>query len=310
MAELAPIGLTTYTRIGHLKKAVEALRRNHLAKDSRLYVFSDGPRQGDEEAVAEVRKYLRTIDGFREVHLAEREKNGRVANNRGGMKWLLEQYGKAIWLADDNVTAPGFLRFMNDALTFYEHDQDIFSITGYCPPIKIPDHYRNDSFVLPRFCAWGIGLYPRAFEVINSPIDRAEFERVRQRRIFDMAGDDVMPMVEKEVAGELQAGDVRCMYYQLLHEKYTVYPRHSLVHNIGHDGSGEHCSASDKFHHKNLWEKSSGFHFAAHPKMDEGIRKANSEFRRIGMKMKLMLLARDAFNRLNMMRFSKSGNNR
>jgi len=287
MNQLAPIALTTYSRLNHLKRTVAALQKNQLARQSELYVFSDGPRAGDEEAVEELRAYLRTIDGFKFVQIIERPTNGRVANNRGGMKWLLDRYTKVVWLADDNVTAPGFLRFMNDALAFYEHDEDIFSISGYCPPIKIPDHYRGDIFVLPRFCAWGIGLYRRTFEVINQPIDKVEFDRVKHQRIFDVAGNDVMPMVEKEVAGELQAGDVRCMYHQLLHNKYTVYPRHSLVQNIGFDGSGEHCGETDRFHHEKLWEKCSGFQFDKSPEMNEDIRKANCKFRSGGWKSRI-----------------------
>ena len=32
-----------------------------------------------------------------------------------------------------------------------------------------------------------------------------------------------------------------------LKEWYTLYPRESLVQNIGHDGSGVHCGVSDKY---------------------------------------------------------------
>ena len=64
---LAPIGLTGYTRLNHTKKAIKALQSNTLAKQSILYIFSDGPRQGDEENVGKMREYLKTIDGFKKI---------------------------------------------------------------------------------------------------------------------------------------------------------------------------------------------------------------------------------------------------
>jgi len=39
-----------------------------------------------------------------------------------------------------------------------------------------------------------------------------------------------------------------------LNEKSTVYPRKSLVRNIGHDGSEMHCGKTNKFD-VDLWEK-------------------------------------------------------
>ena len=72
---LAPIGLSTYARLQHLQKTITALQQNELARDSELFVFSDAPRPGDEEKVAAVRGYLRTLDGFKRVRIVERKIN-------------------------------------------------------------------------------------------------------------------------------------------------------------------------------------------------------------------------------------------
>ena len=78
--ELAPIGLSTYSRPAHLKQTVEALQRNILASQSELYVFSDAPKAGDEEAVVKVRSFIKNIDGFKKTTIIERETNDRVFN--------------------------------------------------------------------------------------------------------------------------------------------------------------------------------------------------------------------------------------
>ena len=51
---LAPIILFTYTRLDHLKETVKALKKNELASESKLFVFSDGPKNG--KAVNDVNK--------------------------------------------------------------------------------------------------------------------------------------------------------------------------------------------------------------------------------------------------------------
>ena len=90
--DLAPIGLSAYIRLEHIKKTVEALKKNTLAESSELYIFSDAPRKSDEEKVKIVRDYLKTIDGFKNITVFERKNNSRVINNRSGIKYLLDNY--------------------------------------------------------------------------------------------------------------------------------------------------------------------------------------------------------------------------
>ena len=40
----APIALFTYNRADHTRRAVESLLQNAEAKDSDLFIFSDGPK--------------------------------------------------------------------------------------------------------------------------------------------------------------------------------------------------------------------------------------------------------------------------
>ena len=55
----APICLFTYNRLEETKKTVKALQNNFLAKESDLYIYSDGPKNdSDINKVEEVRSYL------------------------------------------------------------------------------------------------------------------------------------------------------------------------------------------------------------------------------------------------------------
>ena len=244
--DLAPIGVSTYARLLHLQQTIAALEKNTLAQQSELFVFSDAPKVGDEERVAAVRKFLRTIDGFKRVHIIERTENSRVANNRGGMRMLLDHYGKMIFLEEDVVTAPYFLQFMNDALVRYQEEKKIFSITGWCPKFKrtlpLP---KGSTFFVPRFCGWGLGIWKDRFDKIKE-ISAEDVESLKKapaalKRIHEQMGSDLMPMIEAEALGNINALDVRCCYYQAMTGELTVYPYPALTRNIGLDGTGVHC---------------------------------------------------------------------
>ena len=60
---LVPVIVFTYNRPHFTRQTLEALAANHLAAESTLYIFADGPKENATEAdkirVGEVRKLLR-----------------------------------------------------------------------------------------------------------------------------------------------------------------------------------------------------------------------------------------------------------
>jgi len=301
--KLAPIGMSVYTRINHFERSIEALMKNTLASESELFIYSDAAsKKEDESLVQRVRDFAHGITGFKNVSVIERESNyGGVKNSWLAWKEVVGkgEGGKSIYIEDDIVTAPGFLAFINGALDFYQNDENILSITGYSPPMDMPIDYKNDIFVLPRAIGWGMGAFDRTVEIASQRIDKQIFESIEDKTVFTVAGEDVLDMIELEANGQLNAGDVRCMYYQALHSKYTVYPRESLVQNIGLDGGGEHCRATDKFNHDQLWKKVEGFKFEKNIQADSEILKRNHKFRGSG----IMAVCKRVARRLGILSF-------
>lgn len=248
-SELAPIGLSTYSRLEHLTKTVEALKKNTLASQSELYIFSDAPRPGDEEAVAKVRRFIKDIDGFKNITILERKTNDRVFNNRGGIKLLLEKYGKCIFLEEDIISAPGFLQFINDGLAIYKKREDIFAICGYTPPVQLEKFYKKDVYICHRFSAWGFGIWADRYEkIIFDKINFEEFIKNKPLvRRFRRGGEDLMRMLKREAGAEIDALDVKIFYTQFMLGMYTIAPTCSLTNNIGHDGTGIHCGTTSRF---------------------------------------------------------------
>ncbi|WP_050479690.1 glycosyl transferase [Herbaspirillum rhizosphaerae] len=249
MTSLAPIALFVYSRTDHTRRTVDALKRNLLAAESDLIVFSDcakGP--GHEAAVAEVRNYIRGIQGFKSLTIVERDRNFGLAESIiDGVSRLCDQYGKVIVLEDDLVTSPYFLKYMNDGLDEYQSQESVISIHGYIYPTgrELPE-----TFFLRGADCWGWATWKRGwdqFEPDTEKLLRALLEK-RLGRSFDFGGsNDYMGMLRDQISGRVNSWAIRWYASAFLADRLTLYPGVSLVQNIGNDNSGTHSEATEQF---------------------------------------------------------------
>lgn len=242
----APIALFTYNRADHTRKAVESLLQNAEAKDSDLFIFSDGPKnEKTVRGVADNREYIHTVTGFKTVTIVEREKNWGLANSLiAGITDVINKYGRVIVVEDDLILSPYFLKFMNDGLEKYKDDDRVGTITGFVPPIeeKLPE-----TFFLTYFQCWGWATWKRAWDLLETDA-RPLLKGLRfKRKKFDVGG------------GVCNYGNLYCQkvglvdswylrYYAslFLKGKLSLYPGRSVATNEGLDGSGTHCGAELK----------------------------------------------------------------
>jgi hypothetical protein len=249
MTSTAPIALFVYNRLEHTRRTVEALLGNELASDSQLWIFSDGPKtEADAPKVAAVRTYLKSITGFQSIHVLEQSVNRGLAQSIiHGVTQVCREHGRVIVVEDDLITSPHFLRYMNDGLSLYEHNEEVVSIHGYIYPVteSLPE-----TFFLKGADCWGWATWQRGWEVFNpdGPALLAELERRGLVHEFDFAGNTgYTAMLRDQIAGRNNSWAIRWYASAFLRNKLTLYPGTSLVQNIGHDGSGEHCGTSNAF---------------------------------------------------------------
>lgn len=249
-AVLAPVIIFCYKRPKHLKRTVEALQRNKLAKDSELYIFSDGfKNETDKEGVLKVRKYIKSIDGFKNITIVEREKNFGLAKSViDGVTQIIRKFGKVIVLESDLISSPDFLNFMNDALIKYEKHKYIWSVTGYNFPININQGYKYEVYLSLRTGSWGWATWQDRWEKAEWNInkDNPFFNNNKQQRRFNAGGDDLTRMLIRQVSGEIDSWAVRWNFNQFLNKAYCLYPVRSKILNIGMDESGTHFKRKTK----------------------------------------------------------------
>ena len=256
--DLAPIILFTFNRLDHTKKTIETLKNNNLAKESELFIFSDGARNDQETLkVNEVRKFIRNIKGFKKVTVIESKYNKGLANSViGGVTEIINKYGKVIVLEDDLITSKYFLEYMNKALDLYESRADIWSISGYTPNIGIPEYYREEVYLIKRGASWGWATWKDRWELNDWDIKDYDYFKKNKKMIreFNLAGSDMAPMLNDQMEGRINSWAIRWGYNQYKHDKWTVYPTKSFVSSIGTDLSGTHSGLTKKYD-VNLIEK-------------------------------------------------------
>lgn len=239
--QYAPIALFTYSRADHTRQAVESLLQNAEAKDSDLYIFSDGPKTEEKRAaVEENRKYIHTITGFKSVTIVEREKNWGLANSLiAGITEIVNKYGRVIVVEDDLILSPYFLQFMNEALEKYKDEDRVGTISAFVPPIskQLPE-----TFFLLYFQCWGWATWKRAWDLFEkNPKPLLRKLRFKKNK-FDVGGyvGNYGNLYCQKV-GLVDSWYLRYYASLFLKNKLSLYPKKSLAVNNGLDGTGTHC---------------------------------------------------------------------
>lgn len=274
---LAPIVLFTYNRLWHTIQTVEALKKNELADQSDLFIFSDGPKnEEDEEKVKQVREYLRTIKGFKRITIIERDRNFGLANNIiDGVTRIVNEYGKIIVLEDDLITSPYFLKFMNEALEKYKDEEKVMHISGYMYPIR-KGGLPNVFFLKPTSC-WGWATWKRAWQFFERNPEK-QIKALNKKQIKDFNLNhayNYWEQVRLNYDGKIKTWAIFWYLSMYLKDGLSLHPRDSLVQNIGHDASGIHCGKSEyfkvEFSRKDKWDFPNEIkeHFLARKSLEE-----------------------------------------
>lgn len=283
----APIVLFIYNRPWHTKQTIEALQHCELAKESDLYIFADGPKTNATEEqkakISEVRAYIHTIDGFNSVTIEESETNKGLANSViTGVTKVIEKYGQVIVMEDDLLVSPIFLKFMNDALDFYQNDKRIFNIGGFNYCFPFPAKYQKDVYIVHRAESCGWGTWINRWNNVDWDISDAQifFQSKRKQKRFNRGGNDMSGMLRDQLEGKIDSWAIRWDYHLYKHNTYCLRPVKTLVSNIGFDGSGIHSGTMDTSYYTAEINESSQYniHLEKNIKEDRIVAKSFHDF--------------------------------
>lgn len=247
MKTFAPIVLFVYNRPEHTLRTVTSLLKNPEAAMSDLFVFSDAAKdKSAEEAVKQVRQYIRQISGFKSVTINERESNWGLANSViDGVTRICNEFGRVIVLEDDLQVSPHFLAYMNAGLDKYEHDEQVMQIAGYMFPVDIKSD--DDALFLPFISSWGWATWSRRWQKFDPESKNYQILKNDPKMIheFNLRGNyNYFRMLKSQIIGETNSWAIRWYLSVFFLNGLVLYPKQTLVENIGFDGTGENCIVS------------------------------------------------------------------
>jgi len=235
MELVSPIVLFTFKRLQTLKMTIAALRVNSLAADTDLIIYSDGPKiQEDEPGIREIRKYLKTITGFKSVCIRESKTNkGLALSVINGVSEVMVEYHKAIVLEDDLITSTNFLQYMNQALDHYKENSQVLSISGYSPIISGLDN--DEVYYTQRASSWGWACWEDRWDKIDwHSIRYEDFKTdIRAKWRFNKMGSDMSLMMKRQMRGNIDSWAIRFCFHQFQNNLFSVYPSLSKIQNLG-----------------------------------------------------------------------------
>ncbi len=244
-----PLAIFTYNRPTHTRQTLEAVARCSRFDECDVVIFCDGVKKDEHRASVEAtREVVRQWADQHPAQIIIRENNmGLKKSIETGVGELCRQYGRVIVLEDDIVVSTPFIDFMLSALDHYEHDERVMQISGFTFPFA--PAAKQGAILLPLSTTWGWATWERAWQHYNP--DPTEAHQALQDRkkayAFDLNGAyPYTHMLAGVAEGKTQSWGVLFWYEVWQRGGLVVYPRRSLVQNVGFDGSGVNSGTGDK----------------------------------------------------------------
>ena len=247
----SPIALFVYNRPNLTRHVLLALRKNKLFRSSKLFIFSDGPKDDDsEKSVKKVRNVLSNYNNLKNIYISlNKDNKGLSTSIITGVSNILSDFKSVIVLEDDLITSTYFLKYMNTGLSLYENETDVASIHSYFYPVNSINQLPNYFFLKGADC-WGWATWRDRWDLfennpnellnkINSMNLSNEFSLEKRAGFYNMLKDTSK--------GKIDSWAIRWHASMYLQNKLTLYPKVSFIHNIGNDGSGTHKAKTDSF---------------------------------------------------------------
>ena len=246
-----PVLLFAYNRPNHLQKTLDSLLANKGVQDTELYVYCDGPKNfKDALEVAKVKEIIEAISGFKKVIKNFSSENKGLANSViRGVSEVLNENEAVIVLEDDIITNSSFLDFMQKALQSYKQRSDIFSVTAYNYPLDFRKDISKDLYLSYRSSSWGWGTWKSRWSKVDWSV--GIYDQIKNdletREVFERGGEDLFPMLEKQMKGEIDSWSIRFDVAHFENNATCLHPISSRVSNIGFDGTGAHSVTSTEY---------------------------------------------------------------
>lgn len=255
MKSLAPIAYFAFNRSSHSLVSLEAIKKNHLASASDLYIFCDGPRKNETmeglDKIASLRAAVRSQQWCKNVYVIEQQENkGLFLSLTEGITQVVNERGKVIVVEDDVLVATGFLEYMNGMLDLYGHDEKVMHLSGFCAFEPALFEKEQLYFIYNHSFCWGWATWQRAWSHFNKN-GYELMKEVKKKGITSYVNmDDTKDIywgLKFTMDGVFQEWNYLWHTCIALNNGLCINPTRTLTNNFGFDGSGTHWTPGSEF---------------------------------------------------------------
>lgn len=242
------VNLLMYGRFAHGRAVVESLLRERV---EHVTIYLDKPGSPEvEREQGKILDFLSTLpDGFHTLRRPT-ERLGLARSVRSAMDRSFEQHDAAILLEDDCVLRPGAMTFFREGLEYFADNRRIRSLCGYLfPSCNFIFGSDDELLMLQRFSTWGWATWADRW-VDYEPNLKNVVKRFAERNLsIEQFAADMAYLCKREdfLEGEKDIWSVPWILEHFLSSSFVIYPRESVIENIGLDGSGQNCTQTHAF---------------------------------------------------------------
>ncbi len=252
--------LFTYNRSHHTERTIEGLKNNTVLPQ-KLYVFQDGLKEGmDDSEWKKVNRLINSIDWCDKEIIVSQCNKGLAESIVSGINYAFRDYDAVIVLEDDCVATSNFMSFMQQCFEKYRDNREVYSVSGYSYPFHLKK-VQYDIYGCGRISSWGWGTWKDRWNIFEKDYEIVKKMKKNPEDSVKLAmwGRDLEEMLAGNVRGDLDSWAVFWALNIIAREGICINPYESLITNIGTDGSGVHCSTTDKYKVDLIDEKKEDF---------------------------------------------------
>lgn len=240
----SPVAIFVYNRLNNTSKTIDHLSRNTLARETDVFVFSDGGKDEDSwKLVNAVRTFLRDFETseantFHSFTIVERSENIYLEKNIiSGINQVLEQHETVIVLEDDICTSPYYLEYMNSAFELYKDEKRVMHVAGFTN-LDLTENpvegYSDEFYFTPHMSGWGWGTWRDRWQehFVHYQTEDEALEGMDEQDRMNMQYGGVFPCL-KSLKKDPIPWDICWEIAIYKSGGLCLTPAHTMVRNIG-----------------------------------------------------------------------------
>ena len=240
-----PVVLFAFNRPEQTAKVFEVIRK---AKPEKLFVIIDGPRannSSDTTLSKEVIEIVSKVDWDCDAVYEISETNMGIRKRFvSGLASVFSQVEEAIIVEDDCLPDLSFFSFQQEMLTKYRNDSSIGLVCGFNPLGASPEVI-SPYFFSVFSSVWGWGTWRRVWDTYDpnaeewlTPGGREAVESCIETKSARRFWGHNFDLVSRN--HEYSTWDYQMVLNQFINRRLNIFPRTSLVSNIGFSIDANH----------------------------------------------------------------------